>query len=231
MTQTKPGQGPFEGTIARPPKEVVEGFRGLATSTIGNVLDDLSIAGIMLNIKPLAPGSYLLGTAFTAKEVTGVQHSYTAAEFGLGAVVDGAAAGDVIVIDNGGQQVSTWGGVAAFAASRRGVAGLLVDGGVRDVDEIRQYEFPTFSRHAVPLSGKTRVKVIEINTTVKIDGVMVRPGDIIVGDSTGVVCVPSAIAAEVLSAAAKLDEDDRKAIEEIKAGLSFRAALAKFSKL
>lgn len=231
MTDREPGRGPLQGPIARPPKEVVESFRGLATSTIGNVLDDLSIAGIMLNIKPLAQGSYLIGTAFTVKEITGVQNSYTAAEFGLGAVVDGAEAGDVIVIDNGGHQVSTWGGVAAFAASQRGVTGLLVDGGVRDVDEIRHYEFPTFSRHAVPLSGKTRVKVIEINTVVKIDGVRVGPGDIIVGDSSGVVCVPVAVAAEVAAAARRLDEDDRKAIEEIRSGLSFRAALAKFAKL
>ena len=231
MTTSGEIRPPFFGTIARPPREVVEGFRGIGTSTIGNVLDDLAIPGIILNIKPLAPGTSFVGTAFTAKEVTGTHGTYAAAEFGLGHVVDNAEAGDVIVIDNGGQQISTWGGVAAFAAQQRGVAGLVIDGGLRDADEIIAFGFAAFSRHVVPLSGKTRIKIIEVNTVVKIDGVSVAPGDVLVGDGTGIVCVPARCAAEVLAAARALEADDRRAIEEIKAGLSFSQALAKFAKL
>ncbi|NYT36021.1 RraA family protein [Allopusillimonas soli] len=220
-------------TGTRPPVSaaLIARFNGLETSTIGNVLDDLGLGGIILNIKPVGTGMSFAGAALTVKEVTGAQHTYRPEEFGLGAVVDGIQPLDVVVIDNGGQQVSTWGGVASEAAARNGAAGLLVDGGIRDVDEIMALGFAAFSRHVVPLSAKTRVKVIEINTVVKIDGVAIAPGDIIVGDSTGVVRVPLARAEEVAARAWELAEQDSQAIKEIRAGLSFTKALKKFSKL
>jgi regulator of RNase E activity RraA len=231
MSNPKAVQPPHFGTIERPPRALVDGFRGLGTSTIGNVLDDLGVGGMTLNIKAVAPGTSFVGTAFTAKEVTGVYGTYSPAEFGLGHVVDNAGAGDVIVIDNSGHQVSTWGGVASFAAQQRGVAGLVIDGGLRDADEIRELGFAAFSRHIVPVSAKTRVKIIEVNTVVKIDGVSVAPGDILVGDTTGIVCIPANKAEQILVMARKLEADDRAAMAEIRSGLSFSQALSKFAKL
>ncbi len=211
--------------------ELITAFKGLATSTIGNVLDDLGIGSIGLNLRPVASGMRFIGAALTVKEVTGAKNAYKPSEFGLGAVIDLCQPLDVVVIDNGGQQVSTWGGVASVAAMQNGVAGLVVDGGVRDADEIIEQGFPVFSRHVVPLSGKTRVKVIEINTTVKIDGMPVHPGDIIIGDSSGLVVVPREHAAEVAQRAAELEQQDRLASEEIRQGLSFTEALRKYAKL
>lgn len=218
---------------ARPPtsKALIDAFAGIGTSTIGNVLDDLGLGGIILNLKPVAPGMRFVGAALTVKEISGVHGTYRADEFGLGAVVDAVAAHDVVVIDNGGQQVSTWGGVASLAAQRNGAAGLIVDGGVRDADEMVELAFPVFSRHVVPLSGKTRVKIIEIDTAVKIDGVAVAPGDIMIGDATGIVRVPIARAAEVAEAARQLEQQDREAAAEVRRGLSFTDALKRFKKL
>ncbi|WP_342643119.1 RraA family protein [Rhodoligotrophos ferricapiens] len=215
----------------RPPAELVDRFRTLASSTVGNVLDDLGIDGIILNLKPVVFGTRIVGPAYTVKEISGVRGTFSAAEFGLGAVIDTARSGDVVVIDNAGQQVSTWGGIASLAARNKGVGGLIVDGGVRDADEINEFGFPVFSRHVVPLSGKTRVKVIATGGVVKIDGVRVSAGDIIVADSTGIVCVPLAKAEEIAARAEKLDQDDRRAIEEINKGLDFTTALSKFPKL
>lgn len=212
-------------------QELIAAFVGIGTSTIGNVLDDLGLGGIILNLKPVAAGMSFVGAALTVKEVTGVHGTYRPDEFGLGAVIDATAPLDVVVIDNGGQQVSTWGGVASLAAQRNGAAGLVVDGGVRDADEIAELAFPVFSRHVVPLSGKTRVKIIEINTVVKIDGVSVAPGDILVGDASGIVRIPIAHAAEVAKMARSLEEQDRQAAEEIRRGLSFTEALKRFEKL
>ena len=135
------------------------------------------------------------------------------------------------MIDNGGQQVSTWGGIAAFAAKMRGVSGLVVDGGVRDLDEIREFGFPVFSRHVVPTSGKGRVKILSMNTPIKIDGILVRPGDILVGDGSGIVCVPIEVAEEVMKAATRFDQQDKQAIEEIRAGMGFTEALRKYAKI
>src|SRR5688500_14165227 len=104
------------GTIKRPPKAVIAALKGIGTSTIGNALDDLGIYGVMPNLRPVWNGAKYVGPAFTAKEVTGVHGSYTGADFKLGAIIDNAAKGDVVVIDNAGHQVSTWGGIASFAA-------------------------------------------------------------------------------------------------------------------
>lgn len=217
--------------FARPSPDLIERFRAIASSTVGNVLDDMDIAGIMTRMRPLVFGTRIVGPAFTAREVCGVKGTFSSAEFGLGKVIDTAGSGDVICIDNGGHPVSTWGGIASMAALRNGVEGLVVDGGVRDADEIVEFGLPVFSRHVLPLSGKTRVKVVAINTVVRIDDVMVRAGDIIVGDSTGIVCVPADRAEDILEQAEKLERDDRLAIEDIRNGSSFSAALAKFAKL
>ena len=219
------------GEMVRPPKKLIEGFRELATSTIGNVLDDMKISAVIQNIKPISPGFRFAGGAFTVKEVTGVLGTYTNEDFKLGQVIDAAQDGHVIMIDNGGQQVSTWGGIASFAAQKRGVAGLVVDGGVRDLDEIREFNFPVFSRYVVPTSGKGRVKILSMNTVIKIDGIQVRPGDIIVGDGTGIVCIHIEVAEEVLNKAKKMDEQDKQATEEIRRGLTFTEALRKYAKI
>lgn len=219
------------GEIRRPKKQLIEGFQGLATSTIGNALDDMKISGVIQNINPVSPGFRLVGGAVTVKEITGVLGTYTNEDFKLGVVIDSAQEGDVIVIDNGAQQVSTWGGIASLAAKQRGVAGLVVDGGVRDLDEIREFDFPVFSRYVVPTSGKGRVKILSMNTVVKIDGIRVRPGDIIVGDGTGIVCIPIEVAEEVMIKAKTMDEQDKEAIEEIRRGMTFAEALRKYAKI
>jgi regulator of RNase E activity RraA len=212
-------------------RAVLDLYKGLASSTVGNVLDDLGLGGIMLNLRPIVHGMHFVGAAMTVREVTGTHGTFRPEEFGLGSVVDAARPGDVVVIDNGGQQVSTWGGVASLAAQKNGAVGLIVDGGVRDADEIAELGFPVFSRHVVPMSGKTRVKVIDINCAVKIDNVSVSAGDILVGDSTGIVRVPLKRAVEVAEKAQMLERQDRQAAEEIKAGLNFTEALRKFAKL
>lgn len=212
-------------------KGLIDEFENLSTSTIGPILDDLNIQGIIQNIKPLSTEFRFVGRAVTVKEVTGVLGTYTSEEFGMGPVIDSSQKGDVIVIDNGGHQVSTWGGTASFAAKMRGVRGLVVDGGVRDFDEILKFQFPVFSRHVVPTTGKTRVKVISINTTIKIDGIRIRPGDILVGDSTGIVCIPIEVGKKVATIAKKLDRQDKEALREIRKGLSFTEALRKFKKM
>ena len=217
--------------FARLSADLIARYRRIGSSTVGNVLDDLNVPGIMTGMRPLVFGTRIVGHAFTAREICGVKGTFTGAEFGLGKVIDAAGSGDVICIDNGGHAVSTWGGIASMAALRNGVEGLVVDGGVRDADEIAEFGLGTFSRHVLPLSGKTRVKVVAINTVIRIDNVMVRPGDIIVGDSTGIVCVPADLAEEVLEKAEKLERDDRQAIEDIEGGCTFTEALAKFAKL
>ena len=121
--------------------------------------------------------------------------------------------------------------MASYAAMLKGVGGLVVDGGIRDREEIIEFSFPAFSRHMVPTPGKTRIKVLSINDPVVCAGVRVRKGDIIVADGTGVLCIPIEHAENITEASEKFSADDRKAMEEMDAGLTFTNALKKFSKI
>ena len=211
--------------------EILERLKKIATPTLANALDDVGFNGVMNNLAPAGFGMKVVGRAVTVQETTGPFGSFSSDDFKVGHMIDAANPGDVIVVANNGAQVSTWGGMASYAAKLKGVGGLVVDGGIRDREEIIEFSFPAFSRHMVPTPGKTRIKVISINDPVVCAGVRVRKGDIIVADGTGVLCIPIEHAENITDAAEKFSADDRKAMEEMDAGLTFTNALKKFSKI
>lgn len=204
----------------------------LATSTLANALDDLGFHNnVMVSIKAVATGFRFAGPAVTVKETVGDYGTFTSADFRVGVMIDAAGAGDVIVVGAEGAACSTWGGMASLAAKHKGVAGLVVDGGVRDLEEMIEFEFPVFARHLVPTTGRTRLRVDAIGEAISVDGVGVEPGDLIVADGTGIVSLPTARATELISLAEAMAADDAAAEEELKRGLSFSEAMAKFKKI
>ncbi|TVQ30230.1 MAG: RraA family protein [Geminicoccaceae bacterium] len=203
----------------------------LQTSTLANALDDIDFDGVMLGLLPAAPGMKLVGRAVTVRETTGPKGSFPVEDFKVGHMIDAAGPGEVIVVANGGAPVSTWGGMASWAAKLKGISGLVCDGGCRDREEIAQFGFPLFSRHMVPTPGKTRLKVEAIGEPIVCAGVRVRPGDLIVADGTGVVCIPQEHAEAVAAAAARYAADDELAMRELEQGLTFTEALRKFRKI
>jgi regulator of RNase E activity RraA len=108
-------------------------------------------------------------------------------------MIDAVVPGDVLVIDNGGHRVSTFGGFAPLAAKFKGTAGLVVDGGVRDLEEMIEHALPLMliARHLMPLTGRSRLAVTAINEPVSCGGVRVRTGDVVIGGGPGVVCIPA----------------------------------------
>ncbi len=214
------------------PESLTDRAGRIATSTLANALDDFALGGnILPSIKAVAPGFRFAGPALTVKEVVGEVGSYTSADFRVGAIIDAAAAGDIVVIDAGGACASTWGGMASYAAKLKGVAGLLVDGAVRDLEEMVAFQFPVFSRHMTPLTGRTRLKVEAIGVPVTIDGVAVAPGDLIVADGTGVVVLPQDQAAEIIASAEAFAADDASAMKDLEAGLTFSQAMTKYTRI
>jgi len=127
--------------------------------------------------------------------------------------------------------VSTFGGLATLAAKLKGIGGLIADGGVRDREEMIEHRFPVFARHMTPLTGRTRLAITAIDEPVGCGGVRVRPGDVIVADGSGVVCIPAEHAARVAELAASYAKDDDLAAAELAKGLSFRQAMAKFRRI
>src|SRR5262245_41148289 len=136
MPSDRPGSEAAAGESADPlGLELLRGFAGLATSTISDVLDELQIGGVIVGLRALLPGRSCAGYAATVRESHGPRGSFAVSDFRLGPVIDSLSPGQLLVVANAGAAVSTWGGIASFAAARRGAAGLVVDGGVRDVPE------------------------------------------------------------------------------------------------
>ncbi len=211
--------------------DILQKFAGLATPTIANALDDVAFEGVLTGLAQMVPGTRCVGRALTVREITGRRGDFASEDFKVGQVIDAARPGDVLVIDNGGHCVSTFGGLATLAAKLRGIAGLVADGGVRDLEEMVEHAFPVFARHMTPLTGRSRLAVTAINAPIGCGGVRVRPGDVIVADGSGVVCIPAEQAAQVAELAQGYARDDEAAAAELRKGLTFSAAMAKFRRI
>lgn len=206
-------------------KDICARLRTLGSSTVGGVLDDMGLNGLAPALKPAVRGRRFAGPAFTVQILVGARGTFAPSDFNIPAYVDNAAEGEVIALDAGGAAVSCMGGVAALVAKQRGIAAIVVDGGMRDYDEILDTDLPIFPRYGVPVSGKTRVRVVATGVPIQLDGALVNAGDILVGDDTGVVCVPRAQVKEVLERAEAADKKDRLMFEAVKKGKNLTDAV------
>lgn len=163
----------------------------------------------------------MVGPAVTIKEVSGVAGTYTIEDFKMGKVIDTAQPGDVLVFDNAGHEISTWGGMASTAAQVKGIEGVLIDGGSRDADEVVELDFPVFSRYITPRGARSRIRMVDMNGTVKCGGIRVRPGDIVMADRTGIIIIPKEKAEEVLQITKKTEEGEKHFTEQLRQGKTF----------
>ena len=168
----------------------IEKFRAISTSTISDALDRFNTNGVLTGINPVNIGKRIVGPAFTVKSCLTEKAGNESSLKSLIAYIDHVGKGEILIIDSGGLNISSIGGLASFYMSKNEVEGAVVDGGIRDVEEIRETGFNVFSRHITPLTGMKRVSVISWNVPVYCGGVLIQPGDIIVGDETGVVRIP-----------------------------------------
>jgi len=140
--------------------------------------------------------------------------------------IDEAEEGDVLVIETRDRYRAYWGGLSSLSAKRKGLAGTVVDGMVRDLDDIRELGYTVFGRGVVPRAGTHRSSG-EINVRVYISGIEVNPGDVIIGDESGAVVVPEEKWDDVLNAAREILELEDAIRTDIASGLPWRKILSK----
>lgn len=211
--------------------EVVERCRRIPTATWSDALDSLGIEGVMDGLAMRSGGERVAGTAVTVQEEVAPFGSYTLDRFDVGGIIEATPAGSVPVVTLKGEAVSTFGGLSARAAVRRGIPGIVIDGGCRDIEEIRALGLYVASRHVTPRSGKLRIDVVAIGVDVTCGGVRVRAGDCVIADETGVVAVPIERLSETLAAAERLQGNDRAFELELSAGSEFGAIAEKLGHL
>jgi regulator of RNase E activity RraA len=130
-----------------------------------------------------------------------------------------------------GQDVAGIGGLMGTAMKFRGLAGAVIDGGLRDTPQLRRIQFPVFSRGIVPSTSINHYRFAGMNVPVKCAGVTVNPGDIIVADEDGVAVVPKDKAEAVLKKAQELDDTEHRMYPFIEKFKSIREAVAKFGRI
>ncbi len=176
-----------------------------------NVTDAMHRKGAMEGIVPLCTGVKIAGKSVTVQTFAGDWAKPVEA-------IDVAAPGDVIVINNdGGTHVAPWGELATLSCIKRGVAGVVIDGAARDVDDIRNLNYPIFAKAVCPNAGEPK-GFGEINAEIRCGGQYVRPGDWIIGDESGVVVIPRERAYEVARRALEVRKNEERIREEIARG-------------
>ena len=213
-------------------RELVEGFRGVATASVADSVDKIcDKRGYMDHeLRPRINEKRIVGPAVTVLE--GPTTEFLPPQHAL-ELIDAAAAGSVMVIAIDGEaNVAIWGGLMTAGSYARGLAGAVLDGGVRDIYEIRRdYDFPVIARTVSPGTTLGRFKTLGANVPVVCGGIEVNPGDIIVGDADGVVVVPRARAEEVLTMAQEIDKRELEQARLIVEAKSLKEGLAKYGRI
>ena len=189
-------------------EEIRELLAGVSTP---NISDAMLRKGAMAGILSICGDVKMAGRAVTVQTFAGDWAKPVEA-------IDIARPGDVIVINNdGGIHVAPWGELATRSCMEKGVSGVVIDGAVRDVEDIRRLGFPAFARAIVPNAGEPK-GFGEINAEIRCCGETVRPGDWIAGDMNGVVVIPEERAYEVARRAREVQKNEDRIREEIARG-------------
>jgi 3-hexulose-6-phosphate synthase/6-phospho-3-hexuloisomerase len=184
--------------------------RVLEMVSTANLSDAMHRGGVLDGVKPLFPGIHMVGRALTVRTYPGDWAKPVEA-------IDAAQPGDVLVIDAGGVGPAIWGELATHSALQKGLAGVVIDGAIRDSGDIAKLDFPAFSRLVLPNAGEPR-GFGEIGVAIRIGNVRVETGDWILGDDDGVAVIPQRMAVEYTNRAMDVLEKENRIREEIKEG-------------
>lgn len=188
--------------------ELFEAFLKCSTC---NISDAHHKQGIMFGLQPyIKDGERMAGKALTVQTSNGDWAKPVEA-------IDIAKPGDIIVIDVGGAPMAVWGELATNSAMIMGVKGVVIDGAIRDIDDIRKLGFPAFARSVTPCAGEAK-GYGGIGIEVTVGGQKVRTGDWIIGDESGLIVVPKEVAVEVANRSIDVNERENRTREEIRRG-------------
>lgn len=198
--------------------DAVRRLRRLDACAVSDALDRLKLKGVVGAVPQQSGTSRIAGRVITVKLGAGQPSSGKPRHLGA-AAVELAGPADIIVIEqHANPEAGSWGGLLSLGASVRGVAGVIADGPVRDIDEARALQFPIFSRS---LTSKTaRGRIVELGTNVPVDfeGVAVNPGDYGIADSSAVIFIAANDINRVLDAAEAIAAKEAAMANALRAG-------------
>jgi 4-hydroxy-4-methyl-2-oxoglutarate aldolase len=190
-------------------RELIQQIRAFPTATLHEAMG--KYGALPSGIKPISPEMKVCGTAVTV-------HSMPRDNMMLHRAIAQAATGDVIIAHvSDFWEAGYWGEIMAVAAQARGIAGLVIDGCVRDADPITALGFPVFAR-GLCIHGTTKFGDGTLNQPITIGQVTIHPGDVIVGDRDGVVIVPADRLAETITKAQAREDKEAQVMSRLRDG-------------
>src|SRR5688572_24844156 len=188
------------------------------TCVVSDALDKLGLNGVATGLNRLATDKRLSGRVLTVKLESAdgrlaERHLCTAA-------IEAAAPGNILVIEHHSRNdCAGWGGLLSKAALVKGIAGVIVDGLCRDIDESRELGFTVFARGVIPATARGRVIETSFNTPVTVDSIVVRPADWVIADGSGVVFLKQENLEAILDQAEQLVAREALLVKDIEAGI------------
>lgn len=221
----------IRNVMKHPDSRVVAAFRAILTEYSPSCLvaDARARDGAIGGLRSVSPHHKIVGPALTVNlDIDDLVDCMP--------VLAMAEPGDVMVVAcHGTTRTAMWGALMSTLSMKAGIVASIVDGAIRDVDEIRDLGFPAWYRSTVPRASPTavhgRTEPVQVNTPVIVGGQVIEPGDILVADENGVAVVPQAEADEVLAGIRRQIEKERVVREKINSGASVADLLQEFGHL
>jgi 4-hydroxy-4-methyl-2-oxoglutarate aldolase len=214
------------------PNELRVRFAAVYTAAVTDVLDTLGHRHQTLppQVVPLEPGARVLGPAFAVEGRTNHSIDAEASIRRILEMLGSVPAGHVAVYEPGDATCAHFGELSATSLQVHGVAGVVINGGCRDVDLIRECGLPVFARYRTPQDAVSRWEVLEWGHEIEIDGVTVATGDYVVGDADGVAVIPRNLIETVLREAEALVGTENLIRDAVRNGMKPLAAYDQFGK-
>ena len=198
--------------------DIVTRLSRLDACAISDALDKLKLTGAVTGIHRLSTDARISGRVVTYRMEPDDGRPVASRHLGTTAI-EAARPGNVIVAEQRtGIDAAAWGGNLSCGAQLRGIAGVIVEGPARDIDEARGYGFPVFARTHTARTARGRIVETGTNVPITVGDVQVMPGDYVVADGTAVVFVPQADIERVLDAAEAVVAKERAMVEALREG-------------
>lgn len=185
---------------------------------VSDTLDKLKLGGVVSGLAQLSGSSRIAGRVVTVKLGVGTPPPGPVRHLGTTAI-EAAQPGDVIVVEQrSGVEAGSWGGILSLGAQLRGVAGVVAEGPVRDIDEAIGYGFPVFGRGCTARTARGRIVELGTNVPIRVGDVAVSPGDYVIADRSGVIFIAAADIERVLGAGEALVAREAAIAAALRAG-------------
>jgi regulator of RNase E activity RraA len=199
--------------------DLIARLRALDICDLSDALDALKLPPAVTGLRPLGVVKPVAGRAVTVRLVAGTPPETSKRHLGT-AAVEAAGPDDVIVIaQRSGVDGAAWGGILSRAALHRGVAGTLIDGPGRDVEEAAAIGYPVYARSATARTARGRVYEVACLETIEFGDTQVSPGDYVAADRSGCVVIPAARIRDVLARAEDIKAKSEAMAQAVERGV------------